>query len=218
MSFRYDTQVGEQFLSTGVKDSSYIRQLPDGSLATGGIQGKYYEQVRSGNVFQGSVATGGIVLIQAAVTGNHPSLWNRAGSGYNVEIVSLELTWLLGATAPTALYWMLTANAGSQIGAAAPVITWTNVAPVNCLIGGAPDADILWSPAVQTYVAIPAFWKGTGIGLGTGAPTVVPCQLKVEYDGTMVLGPGNVISLCTQAATSTATYGVAVTYIKHKIT
>ena len=217
MGFRPDFLIGAQNVPDGSQSGSAFRITRDGSLAVQETHGKYAEAASRGQVFHAVVGTAGIALIVSATTGGHPTLWNPAGNLFNAEVLSLELGWISGATAPTAIYWMLTANAGAQIGTAAPIVTFTQVAPVNALTNGATDKTMLWAPATNTFAAAPAFWKGTGIGLGTGAPTVVPSNIVFDYDGKVILAPGNALSLCSQAATTTALYSVDVTYLVARV-
>jgi hypothetical protein len=217
MGFRLDGNVGVQYLNDGNQQGALARFSRDASLVIQESHGKYYEAAVRGQMYHATTLTGGIALIVAATTGNHPSLWNPQGSGYVAEIVRLDVAWISGATAPTALYWMRTAAAGASIGTAAPVVTWTNVTPVNARTDLAPDTIMQWAPAVCTFAAVPVFYKGTGIGLGTGAPTVVPSVIYHDYDGSVLVGPGTVLSLCSQAATTTALYQVSVTYILNKL-
>ena len=217
MGFTFAGAIGPQYIADGIQPNLGLRATRDGSLALQETHGKYAEAASRGLVFHGVVGTAGIALIVSATTGNHPSLWNYQGSGYNAEVASLELGWISGAVAPTAIYFMLTANAGSQLGTAAPVVTFTQVATVNGLTNGAADAIMKWAPAINTYAAPPAFWKGTGIGLGTGAPTVTPSVIVFDYDGKIVLAPGNVLSLTSQAATTTALYSVDLTYVLARV-
>ena len=218
MGFSFQGIVGPNVIATdGFQANMGLRATRDGSMAFQETHGKYAEAASRGQVFHAVVGTAGIALIVSATTGGHPTLWNPSGNVVNGEILSLELGWISGATAPTAIYWMLTANAGSQIGTAAPIVTFTQVAVVNALTNGAADAQLRFAPATNTFAAAPAFWKGTGIGLGTGAPTVVPSNITFDYDGKIILAPGNALSLCSQAATTTALYAVDITYLVSRV-
>jgi hypothetical protein len=58
-----------------------------------------------------------------------------------------------------------------------------------------------------------------GVSLFTclAATAVAPIILEKWYDGGFIVGPGVAISLCTQAATTTALMGVNITYIESKL-
>jgi hypothetical protein len=212
MGFRLDGYVGTNIMGDGSQQGALARFGRDGSLVVCENHGKYFEQALRGNMYVASTLTAGIALIVSATTGNCPTLWNPLGSGVNAEIVRLSVTYISGVTAPTALYWMITSPAGSAIATGAPIATFTAVAAANLLIGQGKVSSCRWAPAICTFTAAPAYYTATGIGLGTGAPTVVPSVINVDYDGLLVIPPGTAISLCSQAATTTALYAVSLYY------
>jgi hypothetical protein len=183
------------------------------------LHGKYYTMTKRGNLYFGASASGGIALIVPATTGGHPTLWNPTGSGYNAVLVRLQLSYVSGANAPTAIEWALTQNAGSSIGSAAPVVTFTNVAPTNSKLGAGNVSAMKWAPTVNTFAVAPPYLCPTGIALDTmaAASTNAPFITVIDYDGTMVLTPGNALSLCTQAATTTALFQVALFWYEQPI-
>lgn len=164
--------------------------------------------------FTGVSASAGIALIVPATTGGHPTLWNPEGSGVNVHVRALDLSYVSGNNAPTAIEWAAVTNAGSSIGTGAPIVTATLVAPTGVLGEGA-DNEARWSPTTNTFGAAPSFLRPTGISLFTGvaATAVAPFVSQVKYDqGDFVIAPGNAVCLCTQAATTTALFQVAVSW------
>lgn len=146
------------------------------------LHGSYYEQSSRGNTFFGTSASTGIALIVPATTGGHPTLWNPLGSGKNLSIIRLELSYVSGNANPI--------GSGSQN-------------PVG-----------VWSPTTNTFTAAPVFIRPTGLSLFTGvaATAVAPFQLVANYDGDFVIAPGVAISLCSQAATTTALFQVCVVW------
>jgi len=179
------------------------------------LHGRLYEQASRGNVYTASTASAGIALIVPAVTGNHPTLWNPSGNGFNFSIVKLILGWVSGNNAPGTLEWCQTNNAGTSIVAVTgPIITFTAAAVVNAAVGNTNTGTAKWAPAVNTFVAVPAFFRTTGLSLFTGvaATAVAPFQLEARYEGDFIVAPGNAISLCSQAATTTAVFQVTVVY------
>lgn len=165
--------------------------------------------------FTGVSASGGIALIVPATTGGHPTLWNPSGSGVNVHVRLLELSYVSGNNAPTALEWASTLNAGAAVGTGAPIATATLVAPNPSVLGSGSDNLAKWSPTTNTFTAAPVFLRPTGLALFTGvaATAVAPFSLRAAYEqGDFVLGPGTAVSLCSQAATTTAVFQVGVTW------
>ena len=178
------------------------------------LHGANYAATARGNMYHGNVGIAGIALIVSATTGNHPTLFNPLGSGVNVSIRKLEIGYVSGNNAPTSLVWMKTENAGSSQATAGAILTFTDVAPSPALVGGADNAKARWAPAANTFTAAPAYHRSAGISLFTGvaATAVAPFPLMVEYDGDFVIAPGNAVSLCSVAATTTSLLEVTVTW------
>lgn len=178
------------------------------------LHGKYAEQNARGNVFKGKSASTGIALIVPGTGGGHPTLWNPAGQGVNVSIIRLVLSYVSGTCAPTAIEWARTLNAGAAAATGSPIATATLVTPDPGVLGGAGVAKALWSPTTNTFAAAPAFYEPTGLSLATmaAATATMPPPLIVNYDGDLILAPNTALSLCTQAATSTALFQVLVTW------
>lgn len=174
------------------------------------LHGKYAEQTRSGRTFFGVSASTGIALIVPATTGGHPTLWNPLGSGVNLSIIALELSYVSGTNAPTAIEWASTLNTGSTVATAAPIATFTNVVPTSSMIGSKFTSNAFWAPTVNTFTAAPVFARPTGLALDTmaAASTNAPFSMIVRYDGDLMLAPGVALSLCSQAATTTALFQV----------
>lgn len=178
------------------------------------LNGTYYEQASRARAYFGSSASTGIAIIVPATTGGHPTLWNPAGSGRNLSLIRLLLGYVSGNNAPTTIEWAITRVTGNTIATGAPIATGTRVAPEPCVLGGASDAVGVWIPTTNTFTAAPVFLRSTGLSLFTGvaATAVAPFQLEATYDGDLVVGPGTAISLCTQAATTTALFQVTVVW------
>lgn len=201
-------------LATDGGGNASDRATRDGADVVSQLHGQYYEQASRARAYYGSSASTGIAIIVPATTGGHPTLWNPSDSGRNVSIIRLELGYVSGNNAPTTIEWALTANTGNTIGTGAPIATGTRVAPVPCLIGGAQDAKAVWLPTTNTFTAAPVFTRSTGVSLFTGvaATAVAPFVLRADYDGDLAMAPGQALSLCTQAATTTALFQVTVTW------
>ncbi len=121
----------------------------NGALSVSQNHGKYYDQAQDNRVYVGTSLTAGIALIVAATSGNHPTLWNPAGSGRVVSLISLHLAYISGANAPGSLAWNHTLDAGAQVGTAGAILTGTKVAVQNANIGG-PVGSKVPSPGSRT--------------------------------------------------------------------
>ncbi len=193
-------------------DSSSINQRGDnyGSTVVQDYNGRYAELVRRGQVYVASTAAAGIAILVSATTGNVPTLWNPSGSGRIVYPIMLNANWLSGAVTASNLLWSVTTGTGANIGTGNPVVSFTNVAPVNALVGGPADAVIKWAPATSTYTAAPAFYAATGINLKA---TALDSQLSVDMQGLMALMPGNALSLTCSVASSVALIQASIWYV-----
>lgn len=178
------------------------------------LHGPRYAAAKRGRLFVATSAQGGIALIQAATTGGHPTLWNPADSGRIISVHSLDLTYVSGNNAPTALEWDITTRAGSQPATASAILTATRVDVVSAIAGAPIDSKAWWSPTTNTFTAAPAFYRGVGVSLFTGvaATAVAPFQLKVEYQGDLCILPGTALSLCSRASTTTALFQVGIVF------
>jgi hypothetical protein len=185
-----------------------------GDLIVSELHGKYYEQSSRGRAFFGTSASTGIALIVPATTGGHPTLFNPLGSGVNVNIIRLEMSYVSGTNAPTSIEWAQTANAGAVAATGAPIATFTSVAPVPTLIGSKATSNVQWAPTTNTFTAAPVFVRPTGFSLftATAASAIDPTVLIATYDGDLGIVPGTALSLCSQAATTTSLFQVSVVW------
>ena len=220
MGFRPDLQAGPGYYTDGTTQAGQsFRATRDASLAVQETNGKWYELLSRGLLFEATTLTAGIAIIVAATTGNHPTLWNpTAAPGYNAQFARLTAARVSGTDAPGAWYWASTIGAGSTIATAGPIATFNYLAnpPLNSLVGGTPasDPNMRWAASVCTFTAAPVFYAPVGITMFTGtvAAVIAEISLIIDYDGEMGVAPGSAISLCTQVATSTALYAVGLTY------
>lgn len=177
-----------------------------GQLITADIWGKFGEFCRRGWVFHARVAAAAAVPINTTLT-NAPSIWNPSGSGKTV--VPLRILLSLGAIGTPILQGFTVSfltNAGASEATGAPVITWTNVAPVCSLVGGGKVATTKFAPAVSTYTAQPAMTLDLGFGHhleGAAASGQLYSQFAYDFDGSIQLVQGSTMHLGSTIATST---------------
>lgn len=162
-----------------------------------------------------SSAAAGIAIIAPATGGGHPTLINPQSSTVRLDVKKLTLTYVSGNNAPGGVEWAYTLNVGTGIGpTGAPILTATRGALVQNATIGAPTNPrfLYWSPTVNTFTAAPVIVAGTGLSLFTGvaATAVAPFPLVANYEeGELSVYPGAAISLCTNVATTTALFQVA---------
>ena len=198
-------QVGVRNLSDGSAREP-LRGGSYGDLIVSQHGGKYNEWVRRGYVFAAPVAAAAAVPIATTLT-NAPSIWNPAGSGKVVIPISISVS--LGAIGTPILNGFTLSyliNAGSAVATAAPVVTWTNVAPTSLLVGSSAAATTLFAPAVSTYTTNPARLMDLGFGHlveGTAASGQLYSKFEYEFDGRLALKPGTTLHFGSTIATST---------------
>ena len=166
--------------------------------------GKYADLVRNGQMFNYSV-TSAAALLLAATTACGPTIWNPLGSGVIMYPLVLTQNWLSGVTVAGSVSWMITKNAGNQIGTAAPIVTFSDTAAVNMAVGyaGAANSAVRFAQATSTFAAAPTYWVASGLNYKTEAGDYLA---EVDYDGALAIYPGNALTLCYSVTTSTALY------------
>ncbi len=182
--------------------ASQLRGGNFGELIVNTLGGQYAEATRRGQMFMYGVAAAAALLLPAT-TGNHPTVWNPAGSNTIFVPVALRMSFVSGTTTISSVILNITKNAGSTIAATAPIVTFTNVAPQNALVGSGAVSKMYFAPAVCTFVAAPAFLCATGINLGAAAPTT-PGPYEMLFDGSLQIMPGNALSICASVTTTTS--------------
>jgi len=177
-----------------------------GSLITVSKGPQFLEWVRRGYVYSTltSPAAPAAVPIYSTAT-NSPTLWNPSDSGKLVVPIRINLGIAAIATYLDDSFMLAqTLNTGSAVATGGVFATFTNIAPLNCLLGaGAGKAK--YSGAVVTWTVQPtpimdigfSVWAaGTEANLGYGV-------LTYEFNGAMALPPGTAISLVGVVASST---------------
>lgn len=164
------------------------------------LDGKYAELSRRGQLWLCTTPAQAYVL--PATTGGMPTIWNPAGSGRVFYILRLAAAWVSGTNVAGSLVVAATANAGAAIGTAAPIVTFTGVAPVSA---GNPNysTSIKWSPTTNTFTAAPTVIASTGFNFASAQPTGL---FENDYDGSLAIYPGNAVSLGYTVTTSTALF------------
>jgi hypothetical protein len=174
---------------------------------------QYMEWVRRGYVFTSRSAAAAALIIYSTAT-NAPAIWNPADSNKVVVPIRITLSNVAVASAVhTGIVLGWKAACGSAIGTGAPVVTWTNVAPTNNLLGSSKAASTKCAPAVSTFTGIPAVLEDTGLIQNVdGTPATGGfSDLKYDFDGRVMLLPGAVMSVMGIAA-SVNTFWVSITF------
>jgi hypothetical protein len=198
--------IGREGISNPTRNQLDFPSLSMHGELLSGILGKYAALTEKGYVFAAVVGTAASVPVVSALT-NAPALWNPASSGK--WVYPLRVICSVGAIGTAVLQGFTLSyliNAGSAVATGGVVATWTNQAPVNCLLGKGTAASTLFAPAVSTYTVNPAWLMDLGFGhfaQGTAATGHLVSQFYYDFDGTLVMPPGTVVNFGSTIASST---------------
>jgi hypothetical protein len=177
-----------------------------GQLLTSDLFGKFGDLCMRGYVYAATGAAAAAVPIATTLT-NSPTLWNPASS--SKLVIPLRILLSLGAVGTPILQGFTISyltGAGDGIGTGAPVVTFTNIAPVCLLLGKGTSASTKFAGAVCTFTTQPARIMDLGFGHlleGAAASGQLYSQFYHDFDGSLQMPPGTTISLGSTIATST---------------
>jgi hypothetical protein len=185
-----ETYVGAVTLADGNRDSR-IRQNNFGDLVVSKGMPDAYEQVLRGNAFIYSTAAAGVTWVAPTTTQNMPMIWNPAGSGKNFVLERIVAGYVSGTHVPGNLELAVITGAGSQIGTGAPIVSLTQVAGVNRLLGAGNASVMRFAPATVSVVTAPTFLCSLGQSHATGAAAtaMAPWVWDVDLKGAIIVPP-----------------------------
>ena len=172
-----------------------------GELVVGQLNSKYYEQTMRGNAFLYSTAAAGVTLA-APGTSSAPMIWNPSGSGKNLVIDKVAIGFVSTTTIAANFEYAYLTGAGSQVGTAAPIVSLTQVAAVNLLLGSGVASVMRFAPATVTLAAAPTHLATVGISTtaGTATTTNAPFTMVDDVDGRIIVPPGVAFFVLSNAA------------------
>lgn len=163
-----------------------------------------FELARQGKVFTGNVAAAGVVLpIYSNVT-QQVGLWNPVGSGVDVVLLRLALTYVdtTGAAGGFVLGYL--SNAPAAIGAGLAITAFTETASVSNYPGGGFTSVAKFGQGATLTVTAPAIKRHLGLNqtVLTAATTGSPqWSAEWKFDGEEILTPGTAIFVAGNIAT-----------------
>lgn len=177
----------------------------------------FVTQALAGNAFIGATAVAGVAIPISTATSQTFGLWNPAGSGVNVVLNKLTLGVAAdGTNAFAGIGLLALLNAGSQIGTGAPVVSLTQVSPVNCKVGAGAASKVRFAPAAIAVTTAPAFLYGLGFSSFAGdiaTTALAPVQLIHDFNGGVVVPQGVAIFLGGNAAPGLTTQ-ISLTWVE----
>ena len=163
----------------------------------------------NGGVYIGSTTYAGVAIPAYNATAQVFGLWNPAGSGVNVILVSLDLSVATAGTeALSSIGLSYLPNAGANIATAAPISAFTQTASLPALIGssGGVAAPSAARFTLSATITAPTFYRSLGMTetVAAGASTVTTgpnvFQLSYAFSGADGVAPGTYIGIGGSAA------------------
>ena len=214
MGFKVDGYVGPINILDGDAHNQPLRLGSSGEVVLTQNHGKFFEAVSRGNMYVATSSTPLIIPVDTGLT-NFPTLWNPSASGVALEIVRVSLTQTAATpAAPAALEWFWAKRAGDHIGTLGPMTVFTNIPPVNMLLGGGRLSKARYAQAVTWTVGQrPVYLMGVGVTQDTwaAASTNPVWSLNIDFEGMLVVPPDTALCLVATVATGT-TYFVSIMY------
>ncbi len=178
------------------------------------LHGKYYELCKRGRVYVAATAGAGIVCPIYSATAQKFVLWNQASSGINIELISLTIGQVGTPAVPFDYGFAPIVGAGTAIATAAPISAFTETQAINLKTFNAASGNAKFS--VSATVVAPTLFFTLGISqigvLAAASATTPWTVMKHEFDGTIIIAPGNALCLVTGFAGTTPAMTAALMY------
>lgn len=155
-----------------------------------------YDIAKTGALFTGNIAAAGVVLPVYSNTTQQVGLWNPIGSGKDLVLVKLALTYVdtTGAAGGFCLGYL--SNAPAAIGTGLSITAFTETASVSNYPGGGFSSVAKFGQGATLTVTAPVIKRQLGLNqtVLTAATTSSP-QWTAEwrFEGEEVLTPGTAI-------------------------
>lgn len=205
-------QAGVQNVSDGSQNP--LRGGNYGELIVADLWGKYGELTRRGLVFAARSGAAAAIPVNTTLT-NAPTLWNPASSAKLVVPLKIMFSAAaLGTYVIDGFTVSYVTATGDTAAAALPIITFTNIAPINVLLGKGAAATTKFANATVTWTTNPTALMDIGLGqnLQGTAANGEPYKLVYDFEGALALPPGTAISIGAATAATSATYWTTILF------
>lgn len=164
----------------------------------------FYNLAKQGAVFTGNIAAAGVVLPVYSNTTQQVGLWNPVGSGKDLILLKIALTYVdtTGAAGGFCLGYL--SNAPAAIGTGLAITAFTETASVSNYPGGGFSSVAKFGQGATLTVTAPVVKRQLGFNqtVLTAATTSSPQWMaEVAFDGEEVLTPGTAIFVAGNIAT-----------------
>jgi hypothetical protein len=169
---------------------------------------KYLEWSRRGYIFTARLTAATALVIFSTAT-NAPTLWNPSDSGKIIVPLFINLHPVAVASAVhTGVLLGLKSACGNVAATGAPFPTFTNKLPTCNTPAAGKTASAKFADNVVTFTAIPSVFMDLGLYQASAG---LPSEPHYAFDGELMLGPGDAMSIMGQAA-SVNTYWISVVF------
>ncbi len=173
------------------------------------LRGKHYEDCLAGRVFSHTPTPLGLAIpiyTATALAGAMP-IWNPTGSGVNVELISASTSFVSGTSAYGTVVLMARLDVGNQLTTGSEITAFAETTPFNGFLGGGVTTKVRSSNAgtVTVTAGVAAESVRTLFSLNLEAATGTAHQTsvaEVDFDGTVIVGPGTLVWLANRVASS----------------
>lgn len=185
------------------------------------VGGRWYHAAKQGKLFIGNSAAAGLVLPIYSATAQLFGLWNKSNSGVNAVLASLRMTYVSTTGAAGGYVLGLLQNAGGSVGTAAPISAFTPGAPLRGMMSEQTGGNrVSFTPSAAT-VTTGLMVVGRNLGINqlvtTAADaTTTPWTAKEDFDGDVILPPGNALFVCGNIATLSV-WAVSLTWAEEPV-
>ncbi len=180
---------------------------PQGDVWVSEVHGKWYSMARAGRVFVATTLIAGVTIPVNTATAMTFGIYNPVASGVNLELVSLAIGWP-AADAPVV---------GTILGTVSqqtPTSVTLIANPVLQMPLGSPGA---WSRVGQVFTAATFVASTSHIPLINLPVVTVPSgNAYLEFDGKIILGPGEALAL-TSTPVQTAAAMPSLIWAEHNV-
>ena len=173
----------------------------------------YYEWTRQGFVFTARSGAAAAIPVNTTLT-NSPTLWNTASSAKVVVPMFIGLSVAaVGTPALQGFSISYLASTGDGVATGAPIVTFTNIAPVSNVIGRGA-AKTKFANATVTFTTQPAALMDLGINhwLEGAAASGSISNILFDFKGSVVMPPGTAISVGCPTTASSTTYWTSIVF------
>jgi len=181
------------------------------------VNGKYFAQAISGNVFIGNQLPAGVAPPLWSSTTQQCGVMNPAGSGKYVVPITVSATYVSGTGIVDGICLGYLPGCGAGVTAGGVTVA-TLITPVPAKLDGGPAVAKFMSAGITCTA--PTRLMNLGICTEVGATTaaVAGTSLKYDFDGVVVVPPGYAIFVAADITGITAVYSFTVIWAEVPVT